>query len=95
MPLMSCMDFEEARRILREQEMDAIVTEHYIGGKSGTDFCMSLQGQYPDVIRIIMTDRVTKEILEAKKRKIIDEYIDKPVSDSSILKAVKNCREWV
>ncbi|WP_024293746.1 ATP-binding protein [Lacrimispora indolis] len=94
-PLMSCMDFEEARRILREQEMDAIVTEHYIGGKSGTDFCMSLQGQYPDVIRIIMTDRVTKEILEAKKRKIIDEYIDKPVSDSSILKAVKICREWV
>ncbi|GLC79435.1 ATP-binding protein [Lacrimispora brassicae] len=92
-PLVSCMDFEEARRILRDQEMDAIVAEHYIGGKSGTDFCMSLQGQYPDIIRIIMTDRVTKEILEAKRRKIIDEYIDKPVSDSSILKAVKNCKE--
>ncbi len=94
-PLMACMDFEEARRVLKEQEVDTIVTEHYIAGKSGTDFCMSLQGQYPDIIRIIMTDRVTREILEAKKRKIIDEYIDKPVSDSAILKAVKNCKERV
>ncbi|MDR1772747.1 MAG: response regulator [Hungatella sp.] len=92
-PLTVCMDFEEARRVLKEQEVYAIVAEHYIDGKSGTDFCMSLQGQYPDIIRIIMTDRVTKEIIEAKKRKIIDEYIDKPVSDSAILKAVKNCEE--
>lgn len=92
-PLTVCMDFEEARRVLKEQEVYAIVTEHYIDGKSGTDFCMSLQGQYPDIIRIIMTDRVTREIIEAKKRKIIDEYIDKPVSDSAILKAVKNCEE--
>jgi signal transduction histidine kinase/CheY-like chemotaxis protein len=94
-PLTACMDFEEARRVLKEREIDAIVAEHYIAGKSGTDFCMSLQGQYPEIIRIIMTDRVTKEILEAKRRKIIDEYIDKPVSDSAILKAVKNCEERV
>lgn len=94
-PLTTCMDFEEARRVLKEQEIDAIVTEHEIAGKSGTDFYMSLQGKYPDIIRIIMTDRVTREILEAKKRKIIDEYIDKPVSDSAILKAVKNCKQRV
>ncbi len=94
-PLITCMDFEEARRVLKEQEIDAIVTEHEIAGKSGTDFYMSLQGKYPDIIRIIMTDRVTREILEAKKRKIIDEYIDKPVSDSAILKAVKNCKERI
>ncbi len=94
-PLTACMDFEEARKALKEQEVDAIVTEHDIAGKSGTDFFMSLQGQYPDIIRIIMADRVTREILEAKKRKIIDEYIGKPVSDSAILKAVKNCKERV
>jgi DNA-binding NtrC family response regulator len=93
--LTACMDFEEARKALKEQEVDAIVTEHDIAGKSGTDFFMSLQGQYPDIIRIIMTDRVTREILEAKKRKLIDEYIGKPVSDSTILKAVKSCKERV
>nr|WP_314462032.1 ATP-binding protein [uncultured Clostridium sp.] len=92
-PLISCMDFEEARRVLKEQEVDAVVTEQYVRGKSGVDFCMSLQGPYPGVIRILMTDRVTKELVEAKKRRMIDEYIDKPVSDSSILKAVKNLKD--
>ncbi len=92
-PLISCMDFEEARRVLKEREVDAVVTEQYVRGKSGVDFCMSLQGPYPGVIRILMTDRVTKELVEAKKRRMIDEYIDKPVSDSSILKAVKNFRD--
>lgn len=90
-PFLSCMDFDEARNILKEQKVYAIVTEQYIDGKSGTDFCMALQGQYPGMLRIIMVDRITREIVEAKNRKIIDEYIDKPVSDSSILKAVKNC----
>ena len=33
--------------------------------------------------------QVTKEVLEAKQRKIIDDYIDKPVSASSILKAIR------
>ncbi|NNJ29826.1 ATP-binding protein [Lacrimispora defluvii] len=92
-PLISCMDFDEARRVLKEQGVDAVVTEQYVKGKSGVDFCMSLQGPYPGVIRILMTDRVTKELIEAKKRRMIDEYIDKPVSDSSILKAVKNFKD--
>lgn len=92
-PLISCMDFEEARRVLKEQEVDAVVTEQYVRGKSGVDFCMSLQGPYPGVVRILMIDRVTKELVEAKKRRMIDEYIDKPVSDSAILKAVRNLKE--
>lgn len=93
--IFSCMNFEEARKTLKEQEVDAVVSEQYVAGKSGTDFCMSLQGSYPELIRIIMADRVTKEIVEAKQRKIIDDYIDKPVSDSAILKSVKNCIERI
>jgi signal transduction histidine kinase/CheY-like chemotaxis protein len=91
----SCMNFEEARKTLKEQEVDAVISEQYVAGKSGANFCMSLKGTYPRLIRIIMADRVTKEIVEAKQRKIIDEYIDKPVSDSAILKAVKNCIEKI
>ncbi|WP_333650964.1 ATP-binding protein [Lacrimispora sp.] len=91
--LLPCMDFEEARRVLKEQDADAIVTDQYVSGKSGADFCMSLKGQYPEIIYIIMADRVTKEIVEAKRRRIIDDYIDKPVSDTAILKVVKNCIE--
>jgi signal transduction histidine kinase len=92
-PITSCMDFEEARKILKEQEVAAVVTEQYVRGKSGVDFCMSLQGPYPGVLRIVMADRVTKELVESKKRRMIDEYIDKPVSDSAILKAVMNLKD--
>lgn len=91
--ILSTMDFEEAKKILKDQEVDAVLTEQYVTGKSGTNFCMSIQGQYPEVIKIIMADRVTKEIVEAKQRKIIDDYIEKPVSDSSILGTVRNCLE--
>lgn len=92
---LSCMNFEEARKILKEQKVDAIAADQYVLGKSGMDFCMSLRGQYPEIIYIIMTDRITKEIVEAKRKKIIDDYIDKPVSDAAILRVIKNYIERV
>lgn len=90
-----CISFEEARTCLDRQEQgaagrfDALIAEQDISGHSAVDFCMSIQGQWPDLIRIVMTDRVTKEIVEAKQRRIIDGYIDKPVSVMSILEAMK------
>ena len=93
--LLTCMNFEEARKILKEQKVDAVATDQYISGKSGMDFCMSLRGQYPEIIYIIMTDRITKEIVEAKRKRIIDDYIDKPVSDAAILRVIKNYIERI
>ena len=86
-----CMDFEEAKAELKLQPFDALVIERYIGGRSALDFCMSIQGQNSELIKIVMVDKVTREIVEAKRRKMIDGYIDKPVSDSTILKAIKSC----
>ena len=86
-----CMDLEEARTELKQQPFDVLVIEQDVGGKSALDFCMSIQGQHSELIKIVMIDKVTREIVEAKRRKMIDGYIDKPVSDSAILKAVRNC----
>lgn len=86
-----CMDFAEARMILKQRLFDVLVIEQEIGGRSALDFCMSIQGQNSELIKIVMVDKVTREIVEAKRRKMIDGYIDKPVSDSAILKAVRNC----
>jgi len=85
------MDLEEARTELKQQPFDVLVIEQDVGGKSALDFCMSIQGQHSELIKIVMIDKVTREIVEAKRRKMIDGYIDKPVSDSAILKAVRNC----
>ena len=87
-PLYCSMDFSEARNLLLEMDFDAVVTESWISERSAVDFCMAIQGQFPGIIRIVMSDQVTKEILEAKQRGIIHRYIGKPVSDASILKAV-------
>ena len=38
-----------------------------------------------------MADKVDKELAEARQRGMIDGYIDKPVSDTSILKALRDC----
>lgn len=86
-----CMDFEEARMILKHWSFDVLVIEQEIGGKSALDFCMSIQGQNSELIKIVMIDKVTREIVEAKRRKMIDGYIDKPVSDSAILEVVRSC----
>lgn len=86
-----CTDFREARTLLKQQPFDVLVIEQEIEGKSAIDFCMSIQGQNTELIKIVMADKVTREIVEAKRRKTITGYIDKPVSDSAILKVVKNC----
>lgn len=84
------MGFEEARRVLEEGKgFDALAVELEIDGKSAVDFCMSIQGKYPDMVKLVMADRVTRELVEAKQRRLLDAYIDKPVSISTILKALK------
>lgn len=96
-PAVTAMNFEEAGRLLEEQTLhgeqpfDAVAVEQYIEGYSAVDFCMSIQGKYPGLVKIVMADRVDKELAEARQRRIIDVYIDKPVSDTSILKALKSC----
>ncbi len=95
------MNFEEARRVLEEGQImaengqihtgfDALITEQEIDGKSGVDFCMSLQGKYSDMVMVVMADQVTRELVEAKQRRLVDAYIDKPVSIASILKVLKD-----
>ena len=87
------MDFQEALKALASQEgsrpFDAAISEQEISGHSAIDFYMSIQGQYPDLIKIIMADRVARELVEARQRGIFNAYIDKPVSLSSILEALK------
>ncbi|MDO5350343.1 MAG: ATP-binding protein [Lachnospiraceae bacterium] len=90
-----CMNFEEAGKLLKEKKYDAMAAEQAIQGRSAVDFFMAIQGRYPELIKIVMADYITRELAEAKDRKVIDEYIDKPVSDAAILGAVKRGRaDW-
>lgn len=98
---MECqMGFEDARQLLEGTEgtqrqekgapFDALVTEQEIGGESAVDFCMAVRGRYPDMTIIVMADQVTRELVEARQRGILDGCIQKPVSISMILEALKS-----
>ena len=50
---------------------------------------MAVRGRYPDIAVIVMADQVTRELVEARQRGILDGYISKPVSVSGILEAMK------
>lgn len=87
--IVTCMNQEEALNLLRQQSFNVLVMDINLADVSGIDFCMAIQGQYPKMQKIIMVDLITKEIIEAKQKGIIDDYIERPVSDITILEKIK------
>jgi len=87
--IVTCMNQEEALNLLRQQSFNVLVMDVNLADVSGIDFCMAIQGQYPKMQKIIMVDLITKEIIEAKQKGIIDDYIERPVSDITILEKIK------
>ncbi len=91
--ILTCRSKAELQLILNEQKVDVLVIDQQLEDGSGIDLSMAMKERYPDVIFIVMVDYVSREIVEARKRKIIDDFIEKPVSDTAILEAVRRCME--
>lgn len=91
--IFTCREKKELLRLLEEKNPDVLVIDASIEDGSGVDFCMSVQGKYPDMLKLVMVDYFTKDIVEAKQKKVIDGYLTKPVSDTAILEVIRNCRE--
>lgn len=54
---------------------------------------MSIQGKYPGTIKILMVDHMTREVVEARRHGIIDGYVEKPVSDTTLLAAIRDGKQ--
>lgn len=89
----TCRKKSELHGLLEKEEPDVLVIDESLEDGSGIDFCMSIQGRYPGMKKIVMTDYFTKEIVEAKQKGVIDGYLAKPVSDTAILESIRNCQE--
>lgn len=89
----TCITLDDVSESLKNEDADVLIVEENIEGKSGVDFCMSIAGKYPDMLRLVSIDSISKEILEAKKKGIIHGYVEKPMSDRSVLEAVRECRK--
>ena len=88
--IQTCMKREELQKCLEQQEADVLVVDETMEDCSGVDFCMSLAGRYPDMLKLIIIDGVSREVAEARQKGIIDGYAEKPVSDTAILEAIRN-----
>ncbi len=87
-----CMTFEEAEQALAKEEYEIMAAEEYVNGEGAVDFFMSVGAIYKDMIRVVITDRVSREVLEAQQREIIDGYAETPVSVPGILGAARRER---
>lgn len=90
---------EEAREKLKENAYDVLLIDQNLSKASSNDtgisFAMSINAQYPNVIKILMVDQIRKEVIEAKQHGIIDAYCEKPVSDSEIILQIKNINDSI
>ena len=61
--------------------------------RGGVELCMAIRGRYPGMTRIVMTNAPTREIVDARSHGVIDGYVVKPVSASTLLAQIRSSRK--
>ena len=93
--IITCRDVERLKECLEESETDVLYIDETLEDGSAVEFCMSIAGKYPQMKKIVMAAHITRELAEAKQHGIIDGYVEKPVSEVTLLDAVRQCEENV
>lgn len=70
-----------------------MVIEENLERQNGIDFCMAMAGKYPKMLKLVSIDGISREIVEAKRKGIIDGYVEKPLSDQNILETIRECKK--
>ncbi|MFV0361535.1 MAG: ATP-binding protein [Suipraeoptans sp.] len=86
--VITATNFEQAKNVVNE-DIAVIVMDQMIDGSSAIPFAMLIKEQYPNLIKIVAVDLADREIIEAKTREIIDDYIEKPLSVIEIIKRLR------
>jgi CheY-like chemotaxis protein len=89
----TCSRRGELRQLLEQQPFDVLAIDESLAGSSGVDFCMAIRGRYPGMTRIVMTNSPTREIVDARSHGVIDGYVVKPVSASTLLAQIRSSRK--
>lgn len=92
MTVSTCARREDVLELLDNQFFDVLAIDESLTEGSGVDFCMSIRGRFPSLTRIIMASTPSRELIEAKNHGIIDGYLLKPVSASTLLEVIRASR---
>ena len=80
-----CDSVETLRTALKEMKPDIILIDETVGHYSGIEIFMSEFMEEKEALKIIMADTIDREIVESRKRGIINGYMEKPVSSTEII----------
>ena len=80
-----CDSVETLRTALKEMKPDIILIDETLGHYSGIEIFMSEFMEEKEALKIIMADTIDREIVESRKRGIINGYMEKPVSSTEII----------
>lgn len=81
-----CDSVEALRKELQETVPDIVLIDENVGNYSGIDIFMSEFSDKKEALKIIMADSINRDIVEAKKRGLINGYMEKPVSEAEIIR---------
>ncbi|MBP3239067.1 MAG: response regulator [Oribacterium sp.] len=81
-----CDSLEALHEVLNGMAPDIVLIDENVGEYSGIDIFMSELSNTKDSLKIIMADTITRDIVEAKKRGLINGYMEKPVSEVELIK---------
>lgn len=87
-PVETARDWDEAAAVLERGAVDVLAADGGLEEERALDFCLSFQGKYPRLMKLLLVERPTREVLEAKNRGLIQGWLEKPVSAQAILEEV-------
>ena len=80
----------DLRRRAEEIRPQILVADSGSDQGRALELCMSLRGSCPGVQTILLTDRLTREALQAKQRGTVQNLLEKPVSSQELLQVVES-----
>lgn len=83
--------FEEARRVLRDQAFDVLVTDIRLGAFNGLQLAVIARHSYPS-IRLLVFSGFDDPVLRAEAEHLGAQYLVKPVTSAHLLSLIRQPR---
>lgn len=85
---------KEGREILKDQEMDIIITDQRMPEETGVEFLESIIPMYPDPIRILLTGYTDiQAVIDSINKGKVYHYLTKPWEEDYLRTVIKNAFE--
>jgi len=95
--IFTCLNTAKAREILAKENIDIIVSDHYMPDETGKDFFRSIKTSHADKIKILLTSHASTMgyISNALKSGEIWAHVIKPVEDKELIKTLKRAEKTI